>query len=162
MKDAKAEVPPPGDRGLPHRGYLTTVFGNYCPRCREGKIFKYGMSLRLSKNMAMEEKCPVCGQPTEIEVGFYYGTSYVSYVLAIILCVISFLLWYLFIGFSFSDNRFMYWMICNVIFLILVQIPLMRFSRTLWLSWFVRYDPDWKVHRVENYERIVKDHMNNW
>ena len=33
----------------------------------------------------MNKECPVCGQPTEIEVGFYYGTSYVSYALTVAL-----------------------------------------------------------------------------
>ena len=35
--------------------------------------------------MDMNKECPVCGQPTEIEVGFYYGTGYVSYVLSILI-----------------------------------------------------------------------------
>jgi len=33
----------------------------------------------------------------------------------------------------------------------------MRFSRTLWLSWFVKYDPDWKEKEINKYERIVKE-----
>jgi hypothetical protein len=38
----------------------------------------------------------------------------------------------------------------------------MRLSRTLWLSFFVKYDPDWKLNEVNKYERIVKEQMNNW
>ena len=48
--------------------------------------------------MAMNKTCPVCGQSTEMEVGFYYGTSYVSYVLTIVISVLSLLLWWLIIG----------------------------------------------------------------
>jgi hypothetical protein len=38
----------------------------------------------------------------------------------------------------------------------------MRFSRTLWLSWFVKYDPDWKEKKATEYERVVKEQMKNW
>ena len=112
--------------------------------------------------MQMNEHCPVCGQPTDIEVGFYYGTSYVSYLIALVLSAITFLLWWLIIGFSFTDNRFFYWITFNAVLLIVMQPWLMRFSRSLWISWFVRYNPDWQSSRPEDLERINKDQMNNW
>lgn len=59
------------------RGYLASVLSCRCPRCREGKLFQNPLSIRLKKNLQMNKECTVCGQPTEIEVGFYYGTSYV-------------------------------------------------------------------------------------
>ena len=94
---------PENDR--PHRSYLSTIFGCWCPRCREGKLFRNNVSLRLKKNMEMYERCPVCGQVTDIEVGFYYGTGYVSYLIGIVITVISFLIWFVTIGFSFKDSR---------------------------------------------------------
>ena len=93
------------------RGYLSSVLGCYCPRCREGKLFKHKMSFRFKKTMEMNKECPVCGQPTEIEVGFYYGTSYVRYALTIAISVASLVAWYLIIGLSTSDNRFFYFFI---------------------------------------------------
>ena len=57
----------------------------------------------------MHPLCPVCGQPTEIEVGFYYGTSYVSYVLTVALSVATLVAWWVIIGLSVNDNRFFYW-----------------------------------------------------
>ena len=145
-----------------HRGYFSTIFGCYCPRCREGKLFKYPLTLRLNRIMDMNERCPVCGQPTDIEVGFYYGTSYISYLIAIAISVFTFLIWWLLIGFSFTDNRFIYWITFNSILLIVLQPWLMRFSRSLWISFFVRYDADWKTHAPEQLERTNKDQMNNW
>ncbi len=112
--------------------------------------------------MQMNEHCPVCGQPTDIEVGFYYGTSYVSYLIALVLSAITFLLWWLLIGFSFTDNRFFYWITLNAVLLIVMQPWLMRFSRSLWISWFVRYNSDWQSSGPEDFERINKDQMNNW
>ena len=146
----------------PHRGYLSTVLSCRCPRCREGKLFRNSLSIKLKKNMAMYEECSVCGQVTDIEVGFYYGTGYVSYLIALFISIICFLLWWVVIGFSFLDNRFVYWITTNSILLILLQPWLMRFSRSLWLSFFVRYDPEWETNKPVAPERIVEGEMNNW
>ena len=32
----------------------------------------------------MNDHCPVCGQPLDMEPGFYYGTNMISYALAIL------------------------------------------------------------------------------
>lgn len=146
----------------PKRGYLTSVVSCRCPRCREGKLFKNPVSLSLKKNMAMHERCLVCGQATDIEVGFYYGTGYVSYVVALLISAVSFISWWVLIGFSFSDNRFFYWITFNAILLIVLQPWLMRFSRSLWISWFVRYDPEWENSKPIDPERVVEGEMNNW
>ncbi|HVK97519.1 MAG TPA: hypothetical protein VM368_06870 [Flavisolibacter sp.] len=144
------------------RSYFTTVFSCRCPRCREGKLFKNHVSIRVKRNMEMHKNCPTCGQVTDIEVGFYYGTGYVSYLIAILLTVISFLVWFLIVGFSYQDKRFFYWILFNSVFLLCLQPFLMRFSRSLWLSWFVKYDPDWEYTKPADPERIVEEQMNNW
>jgi hypothetical protein len=145
------------------RGYLASAFGCHCPRCREGKLFQHPVSIRLKKNMLMNKHCPKCGQATEIEVGFYYGTSYVSYALTVGLSLISLAIWGMTIGLSVNDNRFFVWMGVNAVLLILLQPWLMRLSRSLWISWFVKYDPDWKEHQpVDVSERMNADQANNW
>lgn len=146
----------------PHRSYLSSVVGCRCPRCRDGKLFKHGLTFRFKRNMEMYEECPVCGQPTDIEVGFYYGTGYVSYLVAILITIAYFLLWFLTIGFSFQDKRFLIWITSNSLLLIALQPWLMRFSRVLWLSGFVKYDPRWKSNRPAPLERINEDQKNNW
>ena len=110
----------------------------------------------------MHENCPVCNQATDLEVGFYYGTGYVSYVIALLFSIIYFLLWLLIIGVSFEDNRFLFWIISNSLILAFSQPWLMRFSRVLWLSWFVKYDPDWEHHDPEQPERVNEEQKNNW
>lgn len=110
----------------------------------------------------MHEECAVCKQATDIEVGFYYGTGYISYLICIVIIIISFLIWYLTIGFSFQDQRFLFWIIFVCVFLAILQPWMMRFSRVLWLSFFVNYDPDWIHHKPEDPERINKEQMNNW
>ena len=145
------------------RGYMASVLSCRCPRCREGKLFKNSTSINMKRNMEMNPSCPVCGQPTEIEVGFYYGTSYVSYALSIALSVASLLAWYLIIGMSTEDSRFFYWLGFNAVFLLALQPWLMRLSRSLWISWFVKYDPEWKFHKPTDVsERMNADQGHNW
>ena len=146
------------------RSYISSVIGCRCPRCREGKLFKYPLNIKLKNVLKMNKECPVCGQPTDIEVGFYYGTSFVSYGLTVFLSVITFVAWFLTIGISVYDNRFVYWLIFNAVFLICLQPWLMRLSRSFWISWFVKYDPDWKEHKIDEttLERVIKEEMNNW
>lgn len=111
----------------------------------------------------MHKNCPVCGQPTEIEVGFYYGTSYVSYALTVAISVATAVAWWVIIGFSLDDNRFIYWMIVNAMILLVLQPWLMRVSRSLWISWFVKYDAHWKDNIPNNAaERTNKQVGNNW
>lgn len=112
--------------------------------------------------MKMHDHCPLCGQATDLEVGFYYGTGYVSYGLTVAFSVATFILWWIFIGISANDNRIFWWLGCNAVVLVILQPPLMRLARSLWLSWFVKYDPHWEIHKPEDPERIVKEHMGNW
>ena len=145
------------------RGYFSSTLSCRCPRCREGQLFQHGTTINFKKNMLMNKDCPVCGQPSEIEVGFYYGTSYVSYLLAIIICVISLLAWWILIGLSTTDNRFFYWLGFNAVLLVVLQPWLMRFSRSLWISWFVRYNRDWKDQQpMDVSERMNAEQANNW
>lgn len=146
-----------------HRGYLTSAFGCHCPRCREGNLFKNNLTFRFKQNMEMNKTCPVCGQATEIEVGFYYGTSYVSYAMTVAISVASLVAWWVIIGLSTNDNRFFFWLGFNAVLLLSLQPWLMRLSRSLWISWFVKYDRDWKDHQpIDVSERLNAEQANNW
>jgi uncharacterized protein (DUF983 family) len=144
--------------------YIISVLGNKCPRCRQGYIFKTKNAYDFNNYTTMVEHCPKCHQRTEIEVGFYYGTGYVSYALSIAFIVSCFVAWWVLIGMSFSidDNRIFYWLGVTITLLLICQPLIMRLSRTLWLSWFVKYDPDWKEKQPQEPERIVSEQMSNW
>lgn len=145
------------------RGYFSATLGCRCPRCREGKLFRSPITFGFRKMLEMNKSCPVCGQPTEIEVGFYYGTSYVSYALTIAISVATLVAWYVVVGMSTSDNRFFYWLGVNSVFLLCLQPWLMRVSRSIWISWFVKHDPYWEQHQPEDVsERMNADQANNW
>ena len=145
----------------PGRGLLN-LFKCKCPRCRKGDMFADCNPWYLKNTMKMNKECPVCKQPFNIEVGFYYGSSYISYACTIALSTFTFIAWWLIIGFSLDDNRVFHWLGFNTFFLIAMQPYLMRLARTGWLAFFVRYDKKWKTILPKPLERINKEQENNW
>lgn len=132
-----------------------------CPRCRIGNMFVHKKP--YSKGfMKMHETCEVCGQYFDIEVGFYYGSGYVSYGITVVMSIFTFLLWWLIIGISYDDDRIFYWLIFNAVLMLALQPILMRISRTMWLAIIVKYDPDWKNNPAEKPERTNEEQKNNW
>jgi uncharacterized protein (DUF983 family) len=130
------------EKSIKRRNLLISVLQNRCPACREGKIFKSDSSYNLKHFTEMNDHCPVCGEDLEREIGFYYGTGYVSYALTIALSVATFIAWWVIIGFSLYDNRMFWWLGINAALLLILQPPIMRLSRTIWLTFFVRYRPE--------------------
>ncbi|MFY8004846.1 MAG: DUF983 domain-containing protein [Chitinophagaceae bacterium] len=139
--------------------YLTAVLTNKCPRCRKGYLFQSKNAYDFKNMSKMNETCSVCGQPTEIEVGFYYGTGYVSYALTVAFSVATFIAWKVLIGISFdiNDNQIFYWFISNALLMVLLQPVFIRLSRSLWLSWFVKYDKDWQTKAPPKQERVIEE-----
>lgn len=132
--------------------YLWSLLTMKCQRCRRGDMFKTRNPWNLKKTLAMHDNCPVCNQHFELEVGFWFGTSYVSYALAVAVSVATFIAFYVLIGMSVRDNRFFWWMGLNIVLLGLLQPWLMRLSRTIWLSFFVKYDPDYDKGEGKNFD----------
>ena len=141
---------------------ILSVLQNKCPRCRRGDMYKFKGAFRIKGLMAMHERCPVCGQPLDMEPGFYYGTNMISYVLAVLISIISFFLWLLVIGMSLEDSRFFWWIGFNAVLLVVLQPPLMRLSRTIWLAIFVKYSPRWMEGDIVEQFNVNKDQANNW
>lgn len=139
-----------------------TLFACKCPRCRQGDMFVNKNPYALKETMKMNKACAVCGQPFNIEVGFYYGSSYVSYTVSIAISVATFVAWWVLIGFSLQDHRFFYWIAFNAVFLIALQPYLMRFARTGWLAFFVRYNKNWKTEPPKALERTNEEQEQNW
>ena len=130
-------------------GYLWSIFHQKCARCRSGDMFKIKSAYRLKHFMKMHDNCPACNQRMEIEVGFYYGTGYVSYALTVALSVTTFVAWWVVVGMSVNDNRFFWWLALNITLLISLQPYLMRISRAIWLSFFIRYNKNWQVENSD-------------
>lgn len=133
-----------------------------CPRCRKGDMFEDPNPWHLKKTMKMNNECPVCGQPMSIEVGFYYGSGFVSYALTVAFSVATFIAWWVLIGFSVDDNRIFYWLGVNAVLLIVLQPYFMRVARTGWLAFFVRYNKNWRTEAPQAIERTNKEQEDNW
>ncbi len=131
----------------PKPNFLWSVLTMRCPRCRRGEMFKNPnpyRKLKLSYIFDMYDNCPVCDQKFDLEPGFWYGTGYVSYALAVAISGITFIAWWIIVGISTDDNRIFGWLIFNSVLLVVIQPWLMRLSRVVYLLFFVKYN--------ENYE----------
>lgn len=140
---------------------VLSVLQNKCPRCRRGAMFQQGNPYQLKAVLRMNARCPVCGQPLDMEPGFYYGTNMVSYTLAVLFSVLTFVLWWLTIGFP-VILFLVWWLVVNAVLLALLQPPLMRLSRAVWIYFFIHYSPRWQEGDIVEPERVNKEHQNNW
>lgn len=132
----------------PVPNYYWSIVTMKCPRCRRGKMYKDGnpyKSLKLSHIFNMYDECSVCKQQYDLEEGFWYGTGYVSYALAVAVSVASFIAWLVFVGVSTDDNRIFWWLGVNTVLLVVAQPWLMRLSRVVYMRFFVKYDPDYET-----------------
>ena len=130
----------------PKPNYLWSVFTERCPRCRRGAMFTNKnpfKKIKLSYILEMPETCPECGQRYNLEQGFWFGTGYVSYALAVVVSITTFLAWLVLIGVSTEDNRIFYWLGFNGVLLVVIQPWLMRLSRVIYLYFFVSYDANY-------------------
>jgi uncharacterized protein (DUF983 family) len=126
----------------PKSSKLYSILSGTCPRCHQGKIFKYPpySSLEFTK---MNERCDYCGQAFEPEPGFYQGAMYVSYGLStgLFLTIGVILLFFL------ELEIWLTAVILTVLSFLLLPV-LFRLSRIIWIHFFVRYKPlDTKAKR---------------
>lgn len=118
------------------KSLFASVAGQYCPKCRKGKLFNHGV-YHLRKFGQMNDHCDHCGQPFELEPSFYYGAMYVSYALQVALFITVFVA----IQVLYPEAG-LEWYIGSVIFFVVVLFPLLfRLSRSIWIHFFVKYDP---------------------
>jgi uncharacterized protein (DUF983 family) len=132
----------------PVPNYLWSILTMRCPRCRTGPMFTHFNAYKkvsLKYIFDMPVKCPVCAQKFDLEPGFWYGTGYVSYAIAVTLSVASFIAWYVIFGVSTDDNRIFYWLIVNAVILVVLQPWIMRLSRSIYIRFFVSYDHDYQL-----------------
>ena len=115
---------------------LYSIVHETCPRCHEGKVFKYKSAYQSLSFGKLNERCAYCGQNFDPEPGFYQGAMYVSYGLSLALSfAIGFLMTMVF-------NAPMWQVgVVLVIVLLVLMPPVFRISRMIWLNRFVNYHP---------------------
>jgi uncharacterized protein (DUF983 family) len=138
--------------------YFWSIFTMKCPRCRHGHMFKNPNPWRLKEVLKMNPHCEECNQQFELEVGFWYGTGYVSYALTVAFSVATLVAWWVIIGLSTTDNRFFWWVGINAALLIFLQPWIMRLSRVVYLYFFVRYDPMYKETNTKTFDYTSEEY----
>lgn len=98
--------------------------------------------------MKMKDFCDECGQQFELETGFYWGAMYVSYAMTAGWAISNFVLFYFLFQIS-----LLYFIPYLVISLIVLYPLIFRVSRTIYLSFFVYYDPNWKNNILPRVKR---------
>lgn len=127
------------------RTKLYSVLFNKCPHCHEGDFFVTKNPYNFSEFTKMHENCPVCGEKYLREIGFFYGSMYVSYGLTVALGVGTYLLCHYIFGLS--DLAFL--IILSALALLL-WTWIFRVARLVWINLFVKYD--------KNFIRINNKH----
>ncbi len=87
----------------------------------------------------MPERCSHCDLKYELEVGFWFGTGYISYGVSVGLIIAMAVVFGFTYGFRFNDNSIFIFLGIAVGVLVLLQPLLMRISRALYLRLFVKY-----------------------
>jgi uncharacterized protein (DUF983 family) len=118
---------------------LLSMLQMKCPNCHKGPLYKNKSVWPLNKMMDMPDNCPVCGQKYEIEVGFWYGTGYVSYALSVGLIAMLAIAYAVLVGFSWKDNSIFIFIGVMIGALVIMQPWIMRYSRVLYIYVFVKY-----------------------
>lgn len=104
-----------------------------CPKCYEGDIFESKNPFLFGKMTEMHANCPKCGIKYEKELGFFYGSMYMSYALHIALFVVATVAYYLYFE-SRVDWRIYISMYLSIT--IILYPIFFRLSRSLWLQLF--------------------------
>ncbi len=110
------------------------IFGQLCPRCRTGRIFRSSIFRGFPK---MHECCPVCGLKFEREEGYFLGAMYISYGLALIAITVAAVLLWVFTKWSIEKT-----VVRSVLLFVPLAPTLTLFSRVLWIYLDRSIDPE--------------------
>lgn len=110
-----------------------------CPKCHEESMYLDANPFNIMKIYAMHVKCSHCKLVYQIEPSFFFGAMFVSYGLGVLIGIITFLLSYLVFQANLKTA-----FISIVVALILSNTLIMRWSRNIWINFFVHFDKNWK------------------
>lgn len=113
---------------------LFCVATGKCPRCGKGHHFEGNNPLQPTKFMNVQKRCSNCDLNFEPEIGFYWGATYVSYMMTVAFSLTLFVASVIFFGFFNTLN--VKFVIVNAISLVILAPVFVRLSRTMWLWWF--------------------------
>jgi uncharacterized protein (DUF983 family) len=98
-----------------------------CPKCGEGKVFAKKGNPLLFQMPKMNETCSCCGHKFEKETGYFFGSMYVSYAMAVAEMVAVFII------VQFFTKEFSTIITIIAIMAVLLSTFNFRKSRMLWI-----------------------------
>jgi len=105
----------------------------------EGEIYPDKNPYRFKTMTDFNPRCSVCDQNFEPEPNFYYGAMYVSYGYTVALFVAVYIIFGIWMGWTMWPT-----VGALAVTLVLLAPVIFRISRTTWLSFFVKYDKNFK------------------
>lgn len=115
---------------------LANIFGNKCPNCKQGKIFKEKNQLFNFNRPKMNSNCAYCHFVYSREPRFFFGAMYVIYALTIIEALIVFILSTILFG----ENQLILKFGIIVGAIALLSFFNLRLSRIIWIYIFSKLD----------------------
>ena len=106
---------------------LAPLLRQLCPRCGQGAVF--GGFVRMNRT------CPVCGIAFEREPGYFLGAMYFSYAMAVAAATPVVV-----VGLSLGWSYPAVGAVAGAL-LVLLAVPLFRYSRVIWLHFDQHFDP---------------------
>ena len=120
---------------------LKATFGLTCSRCHQGKLIKYH-PYNFKKLGETHTACSHCGLRFSREPGFFFGSSYVSYMLTVALGTAVVVIGALLRSFVWPELSW-YSILLAVVVTLIVLFPLVfAWARAMWLAFFVPYAPE--------------------
>jgi uncharacterized protein (DUF983 family) len=116
---------------------INATVTNRCPRCLEGRVFENNNPYSFKNGLTMKNTCTACGLKYEMETGFFYGAMYVAYGLVAGLFILFFAL----DAFWLHLDPMLLFGSFSVVILVIFPLTF-RWSRVMWISFFVKYDPE--------------------
>ena len=119
---------------------LYSILFNKCPKCHIGSFWATNNPI---KNMLFStentcQTCENCSLPYELEIGFWYGSMYVSYAISVAVM----LLFWILTSFFFPLINIYNEILIIVIAILLVSPLNYHVSRLIWINFFVKYIPN--------------------
>lgn len=115
-----------------------SIFFNKCPKCHDGSFWQRNnpfVNIFLKNTNA---KCKKCSLLFELEIGFWYGSMYISYAISV---AVMLFLWTLTSIFLPLINIFNEILIISLGIIIISPLNY-HISRLIWINLFIKYIPN--------------------
>ncbi|SDB52724.1 Protein of unknown function [Flavobacteriaceae bacterium MAR_2010_188] len=122
---------------IPKKSILYSILTGACPKCHLEYMYVNSNPYNITETLKMHDHCSHCKTKYQIEPSFFYGSMYVSYGVGIAFAVAAFVICFLVL-----KTSLVLAFVTIVIVLVVMSPIIMRLSRNIWISLFVKYDPE--------------------